>query len=48
MQVCSIYDGARHTIGTSPGFTYPANVLDQITAGREVGHFIEQHSGISA
>jgi len=23
IQVCSVFDGARHTIGTSPGFTYP-------------------------
>jgi inosine/xanthosine triphosphatase len=46
VQVCSIFDGARHTIGTSPGFTYPASVLSQIAAGREVGHIMEQLSGI--
>jgi inosine/xanthosine triphosphatase len=46
VQVCSIFDGARHTIGTSPRFTYPASVLDQIAAGQEVGHIMEQLSGI--
>jgi inosine/xanthosine triphosphatase len=46
IQVCSIFDGARHTLGTSPGFTYPASVLDQIEAGREVGHIMEQLSGV--
>jgi len=46
VQVCSIFDGARHTIGTSPGFTYPASVLDQIAAGQEVGQILEQLSGI--
>ena len=46
IQVCSVFDGARHTIGTSPGFTYPISVLNQIAAGREVGHIMEQLSGI--
>jgi inosine/xanthosine triphosphatase len=46
VQVCSIFDGARHTVGTSPGFAYPAKVLDQIAAGREVGHIMEELSGI--
>ncbi len=40
--VCSIFDGTRHTIGNSPGFTYAARVLDQIAAGREVGHIMEE------
>jgi inosine/xanthosine triphosphatase len=40
VQVCSIFDGARHTIGTSPGYAYPASVLNQIAAGREVGHIM--------
>ena len=46
VQVCSIFEGAKHTIGTSPGFTYPISVLNQITAGREIGHIMEQLSGI--
>ena len=46
VQVCSIFEGAQHTIGTSPGFTYPASVLDQIAAGREIGQIMEQLSGI--
>jgi len=46
IQVCSVFDGARHTNGTSPGFTYPISVLNQIAAGREVGHIMEQLSGI--
>jgi inosine/xanthosine triphosphatase len=45
VQVCSIFDGARHIIGASPGFTYPASVLNQIAAGRETGHIMEQLSG---
>jgi inosine/xanthosine triphosphatase len=46
IQVCSVFDGAQHTIGTSPGFTYPISVLNQITAGQEVGHIMGQLSGI--
>jgi inosine/xanthosine triphosphatase len=46
VQVCSIFDGAQHTIGTSPGFTYPPSVLGQIAVGREVGQIMEQLSGI--
>jgi inosine/xanthosine triphosphatase len=46
VQVCSIFDGVQHTIGTSPGFTYPASVLDKIAAGREVGQIMEQLSGV--
>ncbi|MGZ4947406.1 MAG: hypothetical protein ACXV5N_13705 [Halobacteriota archaeon] len=46
MQVCSIFEGAPHTIGTSPGFPYLASVLDKIAAGREVGQILEQSSGI--
>jgi len=46
IQVCSIYDGAQHTSGTSPGFAYPQKVLDEIAEGREVGHIVEELSGI--
>ncbi len=46
IQVCSIFDGVRHTSGTSPGFTYPPGVLNEIAAGREVGHIMADISGI--
>ncbi len=46
IQVCSIFDGVRHTMGTSPGFTYPPPVLKEVAAGREVGHIMENLSGI--
>ncbi len=32
-QVCSIFDGAQHTSGTSPGFSYPPRVLNEVAAG---------------
>ncbi len=47
IQVCSIFDGTRHTSGTSPGFTYPPRVLKEVAAGREVGHIIADLSGIT-
>ncbi len=47
VQVCSIFDGTRHTSGTSPGFTYPPRVLKEVAAGREVGHIMADLSGIS-
>jgi inosine/xanthosine triphosphatase len=37
--------GAAHD-RTSPGFTYPISVLNQITVGREVGRIMERLSGI--
>ncbi len=46
VQMCSIFDGSRHTIGTSPGFTYPPRVLEEVAAGREVGHIMADLSGI--
>ncbi len=46
IQVCSIFDGTRHTSGTSPGFTYPPRVLEEIADGREVGHIMADLSGI--
>ncbi len=46
VQVCSIFDGVRHTSGTSPGFAYPPRVLKAVAAGREVGHIMADLTGI--
>jgi len=46
VQICSIFDGCVHTIGASPGFSYPEVVLEGIEKGKEVGSIMEELSGI--
>ena len=44
--MCVIFDGTQHTIGASPGFTYPPTVFKEVAAGREVGDIMAELSGI--
>jgi len=45
VQICSIFDGSVHTIGASPGFSYPKIVLEGVERGEEVGSIMEELSG---
>ena len=46
VQICSIFDGSVHTIGVSPGFSYPKVVLESVKRGKEVSSIMEELSGI--
>jgi len=46
LQWCCIYDGEKETLGVSAGFEYPPAVVAEVLKGREVGHIMDQVTGV--
>lgn len=46
LQWCAIYDGERNTLGVSAGFEYPPAVVEEVLKGKEVGHVMDQVTGV--
>jgi len=46
MQWCAIYDGEKITLGVSAGFEYPPHVVEEVLKGREVGHIMDELTGV--
>lgn len=46
MQWCAIYDGEKVTLGVSAGFEYPPHVVEEVLKGREVGHVMDELTGV--
>jgi len=46
LQWCAVHDGEKTTLGVSAGFEYPPHVIKEVLQGREVGHVMDQLTGI--
>ncbi|MDP3066376.1 MAG: inosine/xanthosine triphosphatase [Methanobacteriaceae archaeon] len=46
LQWCCIYDGEKKTLGVSAGFEYPPAVVEEVLKGKEVGHVMDQVTGV--
>ncbi|MEG3224627.1 MAG: inosine/xanthosine triphosphatase [Methanobacteriales archaeon Met13] len=46
LQWCCIYDGEKETLGVSAGFEYPPAVVEEVLKGKEVGHVMDQVTGV--
>lgn len=46
LQWCCIYDGEKETLGVSAGFEYPPTVVEEVLKGKEVGHVMDQVTGV--